>query len=250
MIDGSVHAGPERGAGAGPRGYSWGRIRAARRRRRGRLPGPVAAGPAQHLGYGLTEVRRSLSPQAVRRQPGPAGARRHRRPTSCRPAPACGPRPSRRTAALVDDFLFVRAPRGRCTCSTRRHRPRPARWRSPSTSWPSWPRCKAPVAVRPVTAVRWVDCHAGPDDVQGRQACGVRSRWPLMVGLGLLAGGCSTLESAADPGANPASPPRLAGRGGGAPASCSTTTWSRRALGDHVRHGRWGAHRPTRTPAR
>ena len=60
MIDGSVHAGPNAVLALAREGYSWGRIRP-------RDLAEVAAYPGlwrlarRHLGYGLTEVRRSLS---------------------------------------------------------------------------------------------------------------------------------------------------------------------------------------------
>ena len=98
MIDGSVHAGPNAVLALAREGYSWGRIR----------PRDVAdeatyAGlwrlARKHLRYGLTEVRRSLSRDAVRAEPGPAraGARPGRHRAGRRRA--CGPRRSPATAA-------------------------------------------------------------------------------------------------------------------------------------------------------
>jgi L-2-hydroxyglutarate oxidase len=108
MIDGSVHAGPNAVLALAREGYTWGRIRP-------RDVAEVATYPGlwrlarRHLRYGLTEVRRSLSPRlfaeslarlvpAVRRQdivPAGSGVR----------AQAIA-----RDGSLVDDFLIVRAP--------------------------------------------------------------------------------------------------------------------------------------------
>jgi (S)-2-hydroxyglutarate dehydrogenase len=108
MIDGSVHAGPNAVLALAREGYSWGRIRP-------RDVAEVATYPGlwrlarRHLRYGLTEVRRSLSPRlfaeslarlvpALRREdivPAGSGVR----------AQAIA-----RDGSLVDDFLIVRAP--------------------------------------------------------------------------------------------------------------------------------------------
>jgi L-2-hydroxyglutarate oxidase len=108
MIDGSVHAGPNAVLALAREGYSWGRVRP-------RDVAEVAAYPGlwrlarRHLRYGVTEVRRSLSPRrfaeslarlvpALRREdivPAGAGVR----------AQAIA-----RDGSLVDDFLIVRAP--------------------------------------------------------------------------------------------------------------------------------------------
>jgi len=108
MIDGSVHAGPNAVLALAREGYSWGRIRP-------RDVAEVALYPGlwrlarRHLRYGLSEVRRSLSPRRfaeslarlvpdLRREdivPAGAGVR----------AQAIA-----RDGSLVDDFLIVRAP--------------------------------------------------------------------------------------------------------------------------------------------
>jgi L-2-hydroxyglutarate oxidase len=108
MIDGSVHAGPNAVLALAREGYSWSRIRP-------RDVAEVATYPGlwrlarRHLRYGLTEVRRSLSPRlfaeslarlvpALRREdivPAGSGVR----------AQAIA-----RDGGLVDDFLIVRAP--------------------------------------------------------------------------------------------------------------------------------------------
>jgi (S)-2-hydroxyglutarate dehydrogenase len=108
MIDGSVHAGPNAVLALAREGYSWSRIRP-------RDVAEVATYPGlwrlarRHLRYGLTEVRRSLSPRlfaeslarlvpALRREdivPAGSGVR----------AQAIA-----RDGSLVDDFLIVRAP--------------------------------------------------------------------------------------------------------------------------------------------
>jgi (S)-2-hydroxyglutarate dehydrogenase len=108
MIDGSVHAGPNAVLALAREGYTWGRVRP-------RDVAEVATYPGlwrlarRHLRYGLTEVRRSLSPRlfaeslarlvpAVRREdivPAGSGVR----------AQAIA-----RDGSLVDDFLIVRAP--------------------------------------------------------------------------------------------------------------------------------------------
>jgi L-2-hydroxyglutarate oxidase len=107
MIDGSVHAGPNAVLALAREGYSWGRIRP-------RDLAEVAAYPGlwrlarKHLRYGLTEVRRSLSPvrfagslarlvpELTRADIVPAGAGVR--------AQAIAP-----DGSLVDDFLIVRA---------------------------------------------------------------------------------------------------------------------------------------------
>jgi L-2-hydroxyglutarate oxidase len=109
MIDGSVHAGPNAVLATAREGYSWGRFRP-------RDVAEVAAYPGlwrlarKHFGYGMTEVRRSLSRKrfaqslarlvpAVTREdivPSGAGVR----------AQAITP-----DGALVDDFLILRARR-------------------------------------------------------------------------------------------------------------------------------------------
>ena len=109
MIDGSVHAGPNAVLATAREGYSWGRFRP-------RDVVEVAAYPglwrlaSKHLGYGLTEVRRSLSrkrfamslarlvPALTRDDIVPAGAGVR--------AQAIAP-----DGSLVDDFLIVRSKR-------------------------------------------------------------------------------------------------------------------------------------------
>ena len=109
MIDGSVHAGPNAVLALAREGYSWGRIRP-------RDMAEVAAYPGlwklarKHLGYGLTEVRRSLSkkrfaeslarlvPAVTGEDIVPAGAGVR--------AQAIAP-----DGSLVDDFLIVQAKR-------------------------------------------------------------------------------------------------------------------------------------------
>ncbi len=109
MIDGSVHAGPNAVLATAREGYSWGRFRP-------RDVVEVAAYPGlwrlarKHLGYGLTEVRRSLSrkrfamslarlvPAITRDDIVPAGSGVR--------AQAIAP-----DGSLVDDFLIVRAKR-------------------------------------------------------------------------------------------------------------------------------------------
>jgi L-2-hydroxyglutarate oxidase len=109
MIDGSVHAGPNAVLALAREGYSWGRVRA-------RDIAEVAAYPGlwrlarKHLGYGLTEVRRSLSrkrfadslarlvPAVTGEDIVPAGAGVR--------AQAIAP-----DGSLVDDFLIVQARR-------------------------------------------------------------------------------------------------------------------------------------------
>ena len=109
MIDGSVHAGPNAVLALAREGYSWGRVR----------PRDVAEVVAyrglwklarKHLGYGLTEVRRSLSkkrfaeslarlvPAVTGEDIVPAGAGVR--------AQAIAP-----DGSLVDDFLIVQAKR-------------------------------------------------------------------------------------------------------------------------------------------
>jgi L-2-hydroxyglutarate oxidase len=109
MIDGSVHAGPNAVLALAREGYSWGRVRP-------RDVAEVAAYPGlwklarKHLGYGLTEVRRSLSkkrfaeslarlvPAVTGEDIVPAGAGVR--------AQAIAP-----DGSLVDDFLIVQAKR-------------------------------------------------------------------------------------------------------------------------------------------
>jgi L-2-hydroxyglutarate oxidase len=109
MIDGSVHAGPNAVLATAREGYSWGRFRP-------RDVVEVAAYPGlwrlarKNFGYGLTEVRRSLSrkrfaqslarlvPALTRDDIVPAGAGVR--------AQAIAP-----DGSLVDDFLIVRAKR-------------------------------------------------------------------------------------------------------------------------------------------
>ena len=109
MIDGSVHAGPNAVLATSREGYSWGRFRP-------RDVAEVATYPGlwrlagKHLGYGMTEVRRSLSrkrfaqslarlvPALTRDDIVPAGAGVR--------AQAIAP-----DGSLVDDFLIVRARR-------------------------------------------------------------------------------------------------------------------------------------------
>jgi (S)-2-hydroxyglutarate dehydrogenase len=109
MIDGSVHAGPNAVLALAREGYSWGRIRP-------RDLAEIAAYPGlwrlarRHLRDGVTEVRRSLSrtlfadslarlvPALTKDDIVPAGAGVR--------AQAIAP-----DGSLVDDFLFVRAPR-------------------------------------------------------------------------------------------------------------------------------------------
>ena len=109
MIDGSVHAGPNAVLALAREGYSWGRIRP-------RDVAEVAAYPGlwrlarRHLRYGLTEVRRSLSPrrfaeslarlvpELTREDILPAGAGVRAQAIAV-------------DGSLIDDFLIVRAPR-------------------------------------------------------------------------------------------------------------------------------------------
>jgi L-2-hydroxyglutarate oxidase len=109
MIDGTVHAGPNAVLATAREGYTWGRFRP-------RDVAEVAAYPGlwrlarKHFGYGMTEVRRSLSrkrfaqslarlvPAVTREDIVPAGAGVR--------AQAIMP-----NGALVDDFLIVHARR-------------------------------------------------------------------------------------------------------------------------------------------
>ena len=109
MIDGSVHAGPNAVLALAREGYSWGRIR----------PADVAGIAAyrglwrlarKHFRYGLTEVRRSLSTRLfaeslARLVPALTEADIISAGSGVR-AQAIAP-----DGSLVDDFLFVRAPR-------------------------------------------------------------------------------------------------------------------------------------------
>lgn len=108
MIDGSVHAGPNAVLALAREGYSWGRVRL-------RDIGEVAAYPGlwrlarQHLRYGVTEVRRSLSKRLftaslARLVPEITAADLVDSGSGVR-AQAIAP-----DGSLVDDFLIVRAP--------------------------------------------------------------------------------------------------------------------------------------------
>jgi L-2-hydroxyglutarate oxidase len=108
MIDGSVHAGPNAVLALSREGYSWGRVRPRDVVETATYPGLWRLA-RRHLRYGVTEVRRSLSPRlfaeslarlvpALRREdivPAGSGVR----------AQAIA-----RDGGLVDDFLIVRAP--------------------------------------------------------------------------------------------------------------------------------------------
>jgi len=108
MIDGSVHAGPNAVLALAREGYTWGRIRPRDVADAATYPGLWRLA-RKHLGYGLGEVRRSLSKKrfaqslarlvpAVTRAdlvPSAAGVR----------AQAITPR-----GDLVDDFLIVAGP--------------------------------------------------------------------------------------------------------------------------------------------
>jgi L-2-hydroxyglutarate oxidase len=109
MIDGSVHAGPNAVLALAREGYSWGRIRP-------RDVVDVAMYPGlwrlarRHLGYGMTEVRRSLSRRLfaeslARLVPDLTGDDIVRAGAGVR-AQAVAP-----DGSLVDDFLIVRARR-------------------------------------------------------------------------------------------------------------------------------------------
>jgi (S)-2-hydroxyglutarate dehydrogenase len=109
MIDGSVHAGPNAVLALAREGYSWGRIRA-------RDVAEVATYPGlwrlarKHLGYGLTEVLRSLS----RKRFADSLARLVPAVTGEDIVPAgSGVRAQAITpdGSLVDDFLIVQARR-------------------------------------------------------------------------------------------------------------------------------------------
>jgi (S)-2-hydroxyglutarate dehydrogenase len=109
MIDGSVHAGPNAVLATSREGYSWGRIVPRDILDEVSYPGLWRLA-RKHLRYGLTEVRRSLSrklfaaslarlvPELTEADIVPAGA--GVRAQAIRP-----------DGSLVDDFLFVRAPR-------------------------------------------------------------------------------------------------------------------------------------------
>lgn len=109
MIDGSVHAGPNAVLATAREGYSWGRFRA-------RDVAEVVSYPGlwrlagKHFGYGLTEVRRSLS----RKRFAQSLARLVPAVTGDDIVPAgAGVRAQAiaRDGSLVDDFLIVRAKR-------------------------------------------------------------------------------------------------------------------------------------------
>ncbi|MEV4628908.1 L-2-hydroxyglutarate oxidase [Micromonospora sp. NPDC049523] len=109
MIDGSVHAGPNAVLALAREGYSWGRVNLRELADAVSYPGLWRLA-RKHLGYGLTEVRRSLSrqlfaaslarlvPELTERDlvPSAAGVR----------AQAIA-----RNGSLVDDFLIVAAHR-------------------------------------------------------------------------------------------------------------------------------------------
>ena len=115
---------PERRARAGPRGLLVGRREAQGAARVAGLPRHAAARAAS---TGATGSARCTGRCRARRWSArSSGCCPTSAPTTCtRPAPGCGPRRCGRTAALVDDFLFVAqgdAVRARCcTCSTPRH---------------------------------------------------------------------------------------------------------------------------------
>ena len=105
-IDGSVHAGPNAVLALAREGYAWGVGEAQGAARVAGLPRDAAAGPAA-----LALRARRGAPVAVPRGDGPPDPAAAARRPGRRPAPgrrrACGPRRCGRTAALVDDFLFV-----------------------------------------------------------------------------------------------------------------------------------------------
>lgn len=109
-VDGSVHVGPNAVLALAREGYSWGTV--APRELAGALAYPGLWRLARrHWRYGLGEVRRSLSREAMAAQ-----LRRmfpDVRARDLRPAGA-GVRAQavRRDGSLVDDFLFVAQPRG------------------------------------------------------------------------------------------------------------------------------------------
>jgi L-2-hydroxyglutarate oxidase len=109
MIDGGVHAGPNAVLALAREGYSWGSVRA-------RDLAEIAAYlglwrlARRHLGYGLTEVRRSLSPRLfvaslARLVPALTRADVVRSGAGVRAQAVAA------DGSLVDDFLLVRAHR-------------------------------------------------------------------------------------------------------------------------------------------